>query len=246
MTLKSFLGNGYISIPSLILITGILSFGGVLSGNKIVLLLLNFLFPYLLMVYLVRRKKLKRAIAYMLIWAVAIGVFMSLWCYAFPDKAQSSIIHGSEYKEEMFHWIRTGIGAESTPSLFIPQHLRHLAIFLICTVLTAGIAGIAFGVILMDYMAFYVGELINHTTNPLLASLMGWHTWSIFRVFAFVLLGVIFTKFSLNVIIEREFRFNEIQLKATVLSVILLLVDIVMKTLLAPFWQRILKTIFTG
>jgi hypothetical protein len=45
---------------------------------------------------------------------------------------------------------------------------------------------------LMNYMAYYVAEVVRLTpVAPRRAALLGWHPWSVVRIVSFVILGVV-------------------------------------------------------
>src|SRR4051812_7797030 len=77
--------------------------------------------------------------------------------------AYNGILNGPEYKAEMRDWIVNGVGRESTPSQFVPQHLKHLGAFLLLTVASGGYLGLAMGAYLLGYMSFYVGSFALRT-----------------------------------------------------------------------------------
>jgi hypothetical protein len=91
----------------------------------------------------------------------------------------------------------------------------------------------------MNFMGHYVGTLAAQSAHPVLTILLGWHPWAVIRVISFVTLGVV-----LSVpVMSRLGRFK-VDLQAGRPLVMLasagLVVDIVLKWLLAPIWQRML------
>jgi hypothetical protein len=91
----------------------------------------------------------------------------------------------------MFHWIWTGEGAEGNWRLFLPQHLVHLAAFVVLCLATASLASITMGAVLMNYMAFYVSSLARAGAPTWAVVLVGWQPWALCRVAAFSTLGVV-------------------------------------------------------
>jgi hypothetical protein len=133
----------------------------------------------------------RKAVTGMLAWAGTLAVTSVVLCLAAPDQARAVVWHGPEYAGEMFRWLATGEGAESRPSLFLPEHARHLLLFAALSLATASLASIFFGTLLLNYMAYYVARVIAAAGGAPLAVAMAWHPWSILRVAGFVVIGVV-------------------------------------------------------
>src|SRR5580765_5809740 len=91
--------------------------------------ILNTLASYPFMVLALKRGDLRAAVARMLLWALAMGVTATLLSYARPAQTGLLFLRAQGYRAEMFAWVLTGAGPESTPSRFIPQQIGHAAIF---------------------------------------------------------------------------------------------------------------------
>ena len=95
------------------------------------------------------------------------------------------------------------------------------------------------GAVLMNYMGHYVGTLAARSARPALTLLLGWHPWSVVRIISFVILGVVLSVPLLSrvtrITIDRQTARRLI-----IAACAGLVVDIVMKALLAPAWQRLL------
>jgi len=217
---------------------------GFLIHNKIILPLLCSLPVYLFMLAMHKQGKRMEAVLYMLLWALLLGIFVTLVSFAFPAAAEDIIIKGAEYRDEMFSWIRTGIGTEGTPSRFIPQHMLHLGVFILLSILTMSSLSIFFGAVLMNYMAFYVSQLMHHSPNKILILFIGWHFWSLFRIAAFVILGAVLAEFLAHRCFKYEWSFAKIKYFILV-SAGLIILDITAKALFAPaIGEYIRKIIF--
>jgi uncharacterized membrane protein len=69
--------------------------------------------------------------------------------------------------------------------------------------------------------------------------LLAWHPWAVIRVISFVVIGVVLSA----PLLARLFRFRIDRVAARALLIAAaagLVADIVLKTLLAPAWQRVL------
>lgn len=198
---------------------------------------------YLAMVILLRRRTRAEAIGAMLVWALLHGMTMTLLTFADPVRAAGVVLNGPAYWREMAPWLETGIGRESIPSEFLPQHLLHAGAFVLLCLLTASALGILLGAVLMNYMAYYVGHVVILTpARPALAALLAWHPWSLVRIAAFVILGVCLAEpllRRLGAIVPGGASKRPWLLTALVLLVI----DLGAKALLAPHWAGLLRAL---
>jgi hypothetical protein len=200
---------------------------------------LNTLASYPFMVLALKRGALRLAVARMLLWALTMGVAGTLLSYARPAETGQLFIRAPAYRAEMFEWVLTGRGAESTPSAFIPQHLGHAALFSTLTLATGGALGMPMGAVLMNYMGHYVGTLAETSAHPARTILLAWHPWAVIRVISFVVIGVVLSAPLLSRI--GKFRVDWMtgrRLLAWASAGLVL--DILLKALLAPTWQRLL------
>ena len=208
-------------------------------GVPVLLPILNTLASYPFMVLALKRGDLRLAVARMLLWALTMGVAATALSYARPAETGTLFLRGEAYQKEMFAWLLTGQGAESSPSIFIPQQAGHAAAFSVLTLATGGVAGMPMGAVLMNYMGHYVGVLAATSRRPALTMILGWHPWAVIRVISFVVIGVVLSA----PLLSRLGKFRVDRAVARVLLIAAfagLLADIVLKTLLAPAWQRLL------
>jgi hypothetical protein len=224
----------------LIVLITLLSYAiGWLIGEPLVLPVLNTLASFPFMVLALKRGDLRLAVARMLLWALTMGVTATLLSYARPPQTDVLFLRGEAYKTEMFSWVATGQGAESTPSLFIPQQAWHALLFSGLALATGGAAAMPMGAVLMNYMGHYVGTLAASSASPVTALLLGWHPWAVIRVISFVVIGVVLSMPLLSrlVTFRADWKTGRLLL---LLAVAGLVTDVVLKTLLAPTWQRLL------
>ncbi len=132
---------------------------GLLLGGGILLPVLNTAAAYAAMVVLLRRGERRQAVGLMLAWAATLAVCATVTFAVWPSAPDTLVLNGPPYRDEMFHWIRTGEGREGRPAEFIPQHVLHLAGFVVLSLATASAASMALGAALMNYMGFYVASL---------------------------------------------------------------------------------------
>jgi hypothetical protein len=224
----------------------LLVFGTLLSyalgwaiGVPALLPVLNTAASFPLMVLALRRGDLRLAVARMLLWALTMGVAATLLSYARPVQTGLLFVRAPSYRTEMFTWVASGVGPESTPSQFIPQQAGHAALFSGLALASGGILAMPMGAVLMNYMGHYVGTLAESSARPMLTLLLAWHPWAVIRIVSFVVIGVVLSA----PLLSRLFRFRvDWTLGRALLTAaaVGLVVDIVLKAVLAPAWQRLL------
>lgn len=198
------------------------------------------LLPWLVLGQDLREGRPWRGARHMLGWALFTSIWTIAFTQLFPEAAAASIVRGPGYREEMFTFIRTGAGPEGDPRLFVPEHVLHYAGTMVLSFLTAGFAGLALGVVLMNYMNFYVGELVRVGARPAVGLLFGWPVWSVLRVIGFVFGAVALAHLFTSRVLRRT-PYDRAANRLLLLSVGLVLADMVVKAFLAPAWRTLLR-----
>lgn len=187
----------------------------------------------------VRRTEVWRTAGWMCLWAALLSLVTIALVIVAPERAEQCILNSTAYWDEMHTWATTGVGPEGEPSLFIPIHARHFTAFSVLSFASGGALSLVFGAYLLDYMNYYVGMLVLAADHHGLAYLMGWHIWAVVRVVGYIVLGS-----ALAVFLWRRkvgLRENWHAVKAPLLTgVILIELDIILKTVLADWWQIVL------
>jgi hypothetical protein len=171
-------------------------------------------------------------------WALLLSAGVILLVLWWPEAARAGVLHGEDYRREMFGWIATGVGPENSPRLFIPQHLLHLGVFLLLTWASGGYLGLVLGALLVAYMSYFVGSYAAASGHPLLGSLLAWVPWSVVRVCAFVLLGALFAR---PLLARRVWPFARPEVRLIALALAGILVDILVKSFFAPSYGLFLR-----
>lgn len=222
---------------------------GVLSRQPLLLLALNVIPPYLVFLDRVRLERHSGALGLMVFWAFCQSTSVILLVQAAPEASAEAVFRGVSYREEMFRWIQTGIGREGDWRLFLPQHAIHYGSFLVLSALTAGAAGLTLGAALLNYMSFYVGSLFLADTegaHTLRLVLMGWPIWSIVRVVGFIAGAVAAADLSFSIIgrlRDRPLGRPDRSSFYISLSLALVILDLLLKGLLAPHWRLMLAEV---
>jgi len=218
---------------------------GWLLSIPILVPFLNTLASYPFMVLALKDGDVRRAIARMLVWAATMGVCATLFSYARPADTARLLVRAAAYRNEMIAWVMTGRGAESTPSVFIPQQAEQAALFSALALASGGTLAMPTGAVLMNDMGHYVGTLAAMSRHPLVTMVLGWHPWAVIRIASFVVIGVVLSAPLLARV--GRFRVNWASARTPfVLACAGLVVDVVLKSLLAPAWQRILVRLVAG
>jgi hypothetical protein len=209
---------------------------GLASGSRWLLPLLNAVPAYALLAYRLRRGERAAAVRGMLVWAAAMAVCGTVAFAAWPHDPGPQILHGPEYRDEMFHWIRTGIGREGSPRLFLPQHLLHLAAFVALSLISASAVSILMGAVLMNYMDYYVASLARAGVPPWTVVGLGWQPWALARVAAFCVLGAVLAE----PLLSRLLRYRASGLREArpylLAAAAAIAADWILKAALAPTW----------
>jgi len=176
-------------------------------------------------------------------WAALLSLGVISMVLLSPSLAEGAVLNGEPYRQEMFHWIDTGEGAEGEPALFLPIHALHLAVFVALTWISAGYLGLALGAVLLGYMSYFVASYAAAAGSPVLGSLLAWVPWSVIRVMAFVLLGCLFAR---PLVVRRPWPFGPRETRLLWLAVAGLLADVTLKALTADGYGLLLRQLAGG
>jgi hypothetical protein len=196
----------------------------------------------------IRSKQYSRVAILMLVWGVFQSIAVGLASAWFPETAAVTIARGPAAAAELFHWIETGEGAEGSIRLFLPIHLRNYVVFCGLCCLTVSSAALLFGTYMLNYMNFYVAQLVTASAHPALALVVGWPIWSILRVIGFILTGVALAVVGLNLLarLQRQPPRHLLPRRFLRLGIAFVIADIVVKASLAPLWRQMLHYALFG
>jgi len=194
-------------------------------------------FPF--MVRGLKRGDLDAAIGRMILWGLTLAVCATWLSYRDPAATDRIFLRGEAYRREMFAWVMTGQGAESVPSVFIPQQARQTAVFVALALASGSVLAMPMGAALMNYMGHYVGALAAASTHPAQAAALAWHPWAVIRIISFVVLGVVLSLPVLSRVLKFSVDWRRAR-RLLMFATAGLAADILLKSLLAPAWQRLL------
>jgi hypothetical protein len=216
---------------------------GLAIGQPLVLPLLNTAPAFVVMALRLRRGDRQGAAIAMLVWAASQAVFGTLSFALWPRPVDELILNGPAYRDEMFHWIRTGQGSEGSPRLFLPQHLLHLAAFVAVSLATASALSMVMGSLLMNYMSFYVASLARAGAPAWAVVFLGWQPWAICRVAAFCVIGVALSEPLLSRLARYPYPGLGASRRLLLWAGAGILADWVLKATLAPWWGLWLRAV---
>jgi hypothetical protein len=200
--------------------------------------ILGAIVPYPLYLLHVSRDRFRAAFGWVLFWAVCHSLTTIGATLLAPQRAAAVILKGVSYTQEMLHWLRTGEGAEGSLRLFLPIHLLHYSLFSLLSFLTLGAAALLLGTWLLNYMNYYVAQISQLSANPLLVGALAWYPWSLLRVIAYIATGIALTALGLR--LWRRNPRPQFPQSYLILGMSLVVADIIVKALLAPYWRLIL------
>lgn len=234
------------SILGYLFLAALLGSASILTGWRWLPPLLQATLIFPLYLYFIVNRERAKAVGHMLLWALVTTVATIVITVIWPERAQEAIVRGAEYRDEMFYWIDTGIGPESEPSQFVPQHALYYAVFLVINLLTLGWGGLMMGAVLLNYMNFYVGDLILGAAHPEMAAAFGWPPYAVIRVIGYVCGAVALADLFVSVILRRNVWERSVTRKFMGWSLALVLLDIGVKAVLAPHWRTLLQNAAGG
>jgi hypothetical protein len=215
---------------------------GFLAGLPLLVPVLNVLPAVPSMLNALARESVRRAIVLMLVWAATLIVCATALSYAFPEETGRLFLNGDRYQREMFNWVITGQGAESRPRDFLPLHAAHAALFVSLSLVTGSLLSLAMGAVLVNYMGHFVGTLGAVSSRPILTMILAWNPWSLTRIVSFVTLGVVLSGPLLSRLGGFRFRLGD-HWRLIALACAGLVVDVLLKAVLAPSWQQLLRSV---
>lgn len=216
------------------------TFAGFAIGSPWVLPALGALIAYPFWASALIAGRPRRAVSLMLLWALFLSVATSIATWAAPDRAAQVIWMGPAYAAEMMRWVRTGLGPEGDPSLYLPQHAVHFLAFNAACLVSGGLAGLFMGAALLNYMNYYVVVLASEASRPLMAACLGWPPWAMIRVAGFIMAAAPLSTVVLfrlgNCSNEKKYRYW----KYYQWGLILVVADAILKAVLAAPWRLLL------
>lgn len=229
-----------------LILTTVVSFPlGLVLGQAWLLPILNALPAYIVIVHRLRKGERGGAVRTAIWWAGALAIAGTVCLALWPGETESLILNGTEYRNGMLQWIRSGQGTEGSLSLFLPRQLLQLGVFALLSLATASALSIAMGAAMLNYMSFYVAGLLEAGVPLWGVVLLGWQPWTVSRMAAFSTLGVVLAE----PLIFRLFPTARANLKVVgrspyyVAALSGIAAGLILQAALAPLWGRWLRAL---
>jgi len=229
----------------LVAVTAAAAAAGFASGQPVLLPILCLLPAWPLMMLELAAGHRARAVGAMLVWSAALAATVTALCLLWPARAAAVVWNGPAYATQMFHWIATGEGLESQPARFVPRHLVEAGLFVGLSLLTGSLASLLLGVVLLNFMAYYVAQVGLASGLAPLALAAAWHPWSLIRIASYVVLGVVLAEPLLRKLSGRGPALVGAR-PWVVAALIGLGADLALKAALAPRWGLMLRDLTQG
>lgn len=187
---------------------------------------------------LVRARAWGRAWSTSMLWAALLSASIVVLVVLAPTRAADVVLNGEPYREMMFGYVFQGVGPELEPRRFLPEHALHLGVFLVLSLLSAGVLALVLGALLVGYMSYFVGAYGVASGSVVAGSLLAWVPWSVCRVAAFVLIGCLLAR----PLLVRRFDFAAREWWLLALAALGIALDLTLKTLVAAPYGRFLAS----
>lgn len=215
---------------------------GFLIASRYALPALNALAIYPFYLERVIAGRRRDALVLALLWALFLSQAVAAFTYIAPKRAEAVVIRGEVYREEMLDWIRTGDGTESDPKRFIPRHVRDFALFSALALVTGGFGALFLGAVLLNYMNFYVAQLVAASAHPIPTLFLAWQPYAVVRVVGYIFVGTALAETFFGAVTRYRAKWQSVKTYAAT-GLALVLLDMIIKALTAPLWSRLLKWI---
>ncbi len=194
----------------------------------------------------VRRGDDRGALSSALAWARALVLSATAVSMLWQPEAEAAILRSRQYAEETVDWVRTGEGLEGSPALFLPHHGLVFVLFSLLSVATGGLGALVLGAAQLNYMSYYVASLCRLGGGVPAVLVLGWPPWALVRVVSYIALGTALARPLLVRIPPRPVPAHPICRPLLWAGLGGVLLDVLLKTVLAAPWRRLLLVVLGG
>jgi hypothetical protein len=211
---------------------------GVLAGNKFLLPALDVAAVLPVYVWARLHRGLQGAAGALVAWAFCKAVAVATLTVLFPARAGEAVAFGASYAEGMALWLASGadlagVGAWGTWRVVEAGALAGLSLA------TAGVGGLAFGAMLLNCQAYYLGTLLLRAAEPGKVVVLGWPPWEAFRALAFVNILLAAAEPTLSKVLGRPIRARELR-DGAIIALLMMVTAYLAQIYLAPWWREAL------
>jgi len=152
-----------------------------------------------------------------------------------PARAEAAVAYGAGYADGMWIWLGSGadladVGAWGTVRAKETLLLAGLSL------VTAGVAGLAYAATLLNCQAYYLGTLLKQAAEPWKVLLLGWPLWEVFRALGFANVVLAAAEPTLSRVLGKPLRVREMR-DAAFVGLLMLAAAYAGQMFLAPWWR---------
>jgi hypothetical protein len=211
---------------------------GVLAGNKFLLPALDVAAVLPIYVWARLHRGLQGAAGALLAWAFCKVVAVATLTVLFPARAREAVAFGASYADGMTLWLASGadlarVGAWGTWRVVEAGALAGLSLA------TAGVGGLAFGAMLLNCQAYYLGTLFLRAAEPWKVLVLGWPPWEAFRALAFVNILLVAAEPAVSKVLGRPVRVRELR-DGAIIAFLMMVTAYLAQVYLAAWWREAL------
>jgi len=122
-------------------------------------------------------------------WALGTTIASVYVFFRSPGDTDARVLRAQPYRETMLAWLESGGRQEPHPFQTLGRHGRELIWYAAAAVLTANLAAIVMGAILLNSMNAYVATIVRASIRPVRTAALAWSVWSVVRVAAYIAIG---------------------------------------------------------
>lgn len=179
------------------------------------------------------RNSILSAFAALLIWTFIQSLLVIFSSLRSARKMARLIFRSETYTENMFRWIETGILPEGNSTEVIRSHLKQALIYCTLALITGNLVSLIFGCMLLNYMNFYVSQLVFRS-KTWKAIMFGWNPWSVIRVISFLWLGAVLGIPLTSYLLKMNIEFRSAWVIPGIVGV---LIDLILKLSISERWR---------
>lgn len=158
--------------------------------QELCLPVLNTLVIFPLFVWALRTGRSQRALSMTLFWAFCLAATMLLLGLLLSEQASGAVQGVVEYRSQFIRWMADATPVTAAPALDWLSQLKELLIFVVATIVTAGLGGLFLLAMAINVVSVNAGSLLSEATRPVQTVLFSWPVWNIARLVGYVLIAV--------------------------------------------------------
>jgi hypothetical protein len=212
-------------------------FLAILFQSKYGLFLFDVLFFYPLFAFHLMRKEIINAVRLATLWGIWKSILFLALMVSKPYLLDTIVMGAKEYHFDAMQWILRGEGVIAHPEIFVWLHISLLLQVVVSSIISFGFIPMVIGSYQLNIMNYHVGKLIVLSKFKVAPLFLGWPPWSLVRGWAYLFMIVGTVPIFLKLIKNKKSDEIRISPKFIIGGIILVIVDLLLKTLVAPYWR---------